>query len=69
MDILLKSEIVSDKASRLVSELIKSFVEFTGIDHNATHPYSHEENGIVERANFEVVRLLTACVADVDVRG
>ena len=63
------SEIVSDNASYLVSELIKSFVEFTGIDHNTIHPYSHEENGIVERANFEVIRFLTACVADVDVRA
>ena len=63
------SEIVSDNASYLVSELIKSFVTFTGIDHQPIHPYSHEENGMVERANYEVIRFLTACVADVDVRA
>ena len=63
------SEIVSDNASYLVSELIKSFVAFTGIDHKPIHPYSHEENGMVERANYEVIRFLTACVADVDVRA
>ena len=32
------------------------------------HPYSHEENGLVERANKEVIRHLTAIIADQDVR-
>ena len=54
------SEIVSDNASYFVSELIKSFNEATGIKHSTIHPYSHEENGIVERANQEVIRHLTA---------
>ena len=50
------SEIVSDNASYFVSELIKSFNEVTGIKHSTIHPYSHEENGIVERANQDVIR-------------
>ena len=62
------SEIVSDNASYFVSELIKSFNEATGIKHSTIHPYSHEENGIVERANQEVIRHLTAMIADKDVR-
>ena len=37
-----------------VEKEAKSFVTFTGIDHQPIHPYSHEENGMVERANYEV---------------
>jgi len=62
------SEIVSDNASYFVSELTKSFIDFAKIKHATIHPYSHEENGIVERANQEVIRHLTAILADEDVR-
>jgi len=62
------SEIVSDNASYFVSELIKSFIDFSKIKHATIHPYSHEENGLVERANKEVIRHLTAIIADQDVR-
>ena len=62
------SEIVSDNASYFVSELTKSFVDFAKIQHSTIHPYSHEENGLVERANQEVIRHLTAIIADEDVR-
>ena len=62
------SEIVSDNASYFVSELTKSFVDFAKIKHSTIHPYSHEENGLVERANQEVIRHLTAIIADEDVR-
>ena len=62
------SEIVSDNASYFISELTKSFIDFAKIKHATIHPYSHEENGIVERANQEVVRHLTAILADEDVR-
>ena len=50
------SEIVSDDASYFLSEPIKSFGDFTGVLHTTIQPYSHEENGIVERANQEVIR-------------
>ena len=54
------TELVSDNAAYFLSESIQSFLDQTGLDHNTIHPYSHEENGIVERANQEVVRHLTA---------
>ena len=63
------SEIVTDNASYFLSELMKSFNDFTGMLHNTIQPYSHEENGIVERANQEVIRHLTAIVADKDIRS
>ena len=47
---------------------MKSFGDFTGVLHTTIHPYSHEENGIVERANQEVIRRLTALVTDKDIR-
>ena len=62
------SEIVTDNASYFLSELMKSFRDFTGIRHTTIQPYSHEENGIVERANQEVIRHLTAIVTDKDIR-
>ena len=43
-------------------------MEKAGLEHAAIHPYSHEENGIVERANQEVIRHLTAMIADRDIR-
>ena len=62
------SKIVSDNASYFLSDLIKSFLELTEIEHNTIHPYSHKDNGIVERANQEVIRHLTAIISDKDVR-
>ena len=59
---------MSDNASYFVSELTKSFIDFSKIKHATIHPYSHEENGLVERANKEVIRHLTAILADQDVR-
>ena len=62
------SELVSDNASYFLSELIKSFVDFARIEHSTIHAYSHEENGIVERANQEVMRHLTAMIADMSIK-
>jgi hypothetical protein len=62
------TELKSDNASYFLSDLIKSFLEQTGLDHDTIHPYSHEENGLVERANQEVTRHLTAMIADHDLR-
>ena len=63
------TELVSDNASYFLSQMIKSFVDFAAIEHSTIHPYSHEENGIVERANQEVIRHLTAIIADNDIRS
>ena len=52
------SGIVSDNTSYFLSDLFKSFLELTDIKHSTIHPYSHEENGIVERVNQEVIQLL-----------
>jgi hypothetical protein len=35
-----------------------------GVDHDLTTPYSHEENGIVERSNKEILRHLSAILYD-----
>ena len=50
------AEIVSDNGSQYVAELIEELMEFLQIDHLPIQPYSHEENGIVERANKEIRR-------------
>ena len=63
------TELVSDNASYFLSDLIQSFVDQTDLDHHTIHPYSHEENGLVERANQEVSRHLTAMMADHDLRA
>lgn len=62
------SELVSDSASYFLSELTKSFVGFAKIEHFTIHAYSHEENRIIERANQEVTRHLTAMVADMSIK-
>jgi hypothetical protein len=67
-DFGIPSELVSDNAAYFVSELINSFTKCAGLEHATIHPYSHEENGIVERANQEVIRHLTAMIADKDIR-
>jgi hypothetical protein len=50
------TEIVSDNGSQYVADLTKGLMEFLQVDHLPIQPYSHEENGLVERANKEVVR-------------
>ena len=67
-DFGIPSELVSDNAAYFVSDLIESFLENAGLEHATIHPYSHEENGIVERANQEVIRHLTAMISDRDIR-
>ena len=62
------SEIVSDNSLYFLSELRKSFGDFTNVLHTTIQPYGHKENGIVKRANQEVLRRLTAMVTDEDIR-
>mgnify|MGYP002132560491 FL=1 len=52
--------IKSDNGSQFVNDLIENLIRIIGTDHIRTLAYSKEENGIVERANKEVLRHLRA---------
>jgi IS30 family transposase len=54
------SAIVSDNGSQFVNETIKSLFEALQIEHIRINAYSHEENGLVERVNKEIMRYLRA---------
>ena len=49
--------ILTDNASQF-QEIFKEALQHLGIDDRKIHPYSHEENAIVERTNKEVERHL-----------
>ena len=48
----------------LVQELVQELLRLCAIDHSFATAYSSEENGIVERANQEVMRHLRALLFD-----
>ena len=48
----------SDNGPQFINELIEEFLKAVGTDHELSLAYSSEENGIVERANKEVLRHL-----------
>jgi transposase InsO family protein len=52
------STIRSDNGSQFVNAVIAELLLLLGINHELITPYSHEENGIVERMNKEVMRHL-----------
>jgi hypothetical protein len=52
----------SDNGPHFVNDLIKLFLEATGIAHNCTLAYSSEENAIVERSNKEINRHIRAFI-------
>ena len=54
------SNVVSDNGSQYANKLIAEFLSELQIEHSLINAYSHEENGIVERANKEVQRHLQA---------
>lgn len=59
------SEIQSDQGTQYVNELISEFTKLMGVEHLLSiSPYSKEENGLVERANKEVLRHLRAIIFD-----
>jgi len=62
-------QLVSDKGSGFVNELIKEFTKVLGFEWAYTLQYSKEENAIVERSNREVLRHLRAIVNHRKVRG
>ena len=57
-------EMKSDGGSQFVNELIDNLLLLIGTEHQLTIAYSHEENGIVERANKSVMLHLRNIVTD-----
>ena len=58
------SQIVSDNGSQFVNKIHDELYSLTGIDKRNTTPESHEENGIVERANKEILRHVRSILFD-----
>lgn len=56
------NKILSDNGSQFVNAIIQEYLKLMGTEHIRTLAYSHEENGLVERANKEVLRHLRAIV-------
>ena len=61
------NEIMTDKGSQFMDDTLNKFANFAGITHLSSIPYSKEENGIVERANKDVNRLIRNIRFDHDV--
>jgi transposase InsO family protein len=57
-------EILSDNGTQFVNQLMDVVAKRFSIRLRRTTPYSHEENGIVERANKEVLRHLRAIMSE-----
>lgn len=57
-------EILTDNGPSFKSDLMNALCTVIDTNHIRITPYSHEENGIVERANKEVVRFLSDIVQD-----
>lgn len=57
-------EILSDNGTQFVNDLIDEFLVIIGSEHLLTIPYSKQENGMVERANKEVLRHLRNLIYD-----
>ena len=56
------SQVLSDNGSQFVNAVIEEFMKLVGTQHELTLAYSKEENGLVERANKEVMRHLRALI-------
>jgi transposase InsO family protein len=54
----------SDRGTQFVNGIIKELLELLQVEHEVSLAYSKEQNAIVERANREVMRHLTAIVFD-----
>jgi hypothetical protein len=57
-------QILTDNGPQYYNELIGHLTRSFGMKHLFTVPYSHQENGLVERANKEVGRHLRAILLD-----
>ena len=58
------SAIHTDRGTAFHNELVEELTRLAGTDQSLSTAYSKEENGIVERANQEVLRHLTAILFD-----
>jgi hypothetical protein len=58
------SSFLTDNGTQFVNKTVKELLKLVEIEHCTIHPYSHEENGIVERANKEVMRHLRDIIFD-----
>lgn len=50
------SQIKTDNGTEFINQTIKSIIRLIGSSYLRTIPHSHEENGLVERANKEILR-------------
>jgi transposase InsO family protein len=57
-------QILSDNGSQFQNKLHDELHTLIGVDKLRTTPYSHEENGIVERANKEILRHVRSILFD-----
>jgi hypothetical protein len=55
---------VSDGGSQFVNGVVEELLKLIGTEHQISIPYSHEENGLVERANKEAMRHLRGIIYD-----
>ena len=62
------AEIVTDSGSQFRNETIKTMITMMGTTHSITLAYSKEENAMVERANKEVLRHLSALVYETRIK-
>ena len=62
-------QLLTDNGKQFYNGLIEALTASFGMEHLFTVPYSHEENGLVERANKEVSRHLRAIVLDQRIHG
>jgi hypothetical protein len=58
------SAFLTDLATQFVNQVIKELMGMLDCNHITIHPHSHEENGIVERANKEVKRHIRDLIFD-----
>lgn len=58
------AEVVTDGGSQLLNTTVKETLTLLEVEHHVNVAYSSEENGIVERANKEVMRHLRAICFD-----
>ena len=61
-DFPVAEQIVSDRGTQFVNDMVKEYNKLCGTNHLKTMAYSKEENAIVERSNKEVMRHLRAFI-------
>ena len=62
------SQILSDGGTQFVNELWEELTALMGAEKLESFPYSHEENGLVERANKQVMKFLREILFDRHIR-